>query len=193
MGGIFSTRWDEHRKAITVEECRELDLGLLAREGAFQHRYPGTVHWSRGQEVISSIAFLVLPASKGLLLMLDYRFGQSAEPIKVPVALETMALHFGGVRWWGRCPLVMNGVPCTRRVRKLYLPPGGRYFGCRTCYRLSYRSVQEHDKRVDVLVRNPEAFELAYQEFMTQPSSQKNCTKAVLLMKASAKLKRFVD
>jgi hypothetical protein len=39
----------------------------------------------------------------------------------------------------------------------LYLPPGGRYFGCRLCHRLTYRSVQEHDKRVYFLRRNPEA------------------------------------
>jgi hypothetical protein len=42
---------------------------------------------------------------------------------------------------------------------KLYLPPGGRYFGCRHCYGLTYRSCQEHDKRVDALRRNPEALE----------------------------------
>jgi hypothetical protein len=28
-------------------------------------------------------------------------------------------------------------------VRKLFLPPGGRYFGCRRCHRLTYASCQE--------------------------------------------------
>jgi hypothetical protein len=78
-------------------------------------------------------------------------------------------------------------------VRKLYLPPDGRYFGCRHCYRLTYRSVQEHDKRVDALIRNPGAFELAYEDFMTNPGSLKNCTKALLLMKAIAKLRTIPD
>jgi hypothetical protein len=31
-------------------------------------------------------------------------------------------------------------------VGKLYLPGGGRYFGCRRCYRLTYRSCQESRK-----------------------------------------------
>jgi hypothetical protein len=188
MGGILSTRWEGHRKATTVEECCELDLGLLARQGTFRPGYAGSVRWSRGREEISSIGLLVLPATPGLLLMLNYRFGQSGENVEVPIRLENTTLHFGGVRWWGRCPLMVNNILCTRRVRKLYLPPGGRYFGCRTCYRLSYRSVQEHDKRVDALVRNPEAFEAAYQEFTTEPGSLKSISKAGLILKAVAKL-----
>ena len=39
---------------------------------------------------------------------------------------------------------------------KLYLPPGARYFGCRRCHELTYRSCQEHDGRVSALRRNPE-------------------------------------
>jgi hypothetical protein len=53
--------------------------------------------------------------------------------------LEGTAQHFGGVRWWFLCPLA----GCGRRVAKLYLPPGGRYFGCRRCHRLTYTSCQE--------------------------------------------------
>jgi hypothetical protein len=45
--------------------------------------------------------------------------------------------------------------PSGRRVGKLYLPPSARYFGCRHCYDLTYNSVQQHDKRVDALRRNP--------------------------------------
>jgi hypothetical protein len=31
-------------------------------------------------------------------------------------------------------------------VAKLHLPSGGRYFGCRRCYDLTYRSCQESHK-----------------------------------------------
>jgi hypothetical protein len=48
------------------------------------------------------------------------------------------------------------GVNCGRRVAKLYLPPGSRYFGCRVCRRLTYYRAQTHDKRVDALRKNPE-------------------------------------
>jgi hypothetical protein len=40
---------------------------------------------------------------------------------------------------------------------KLYLAPGARSFGCRLCCRLTYRSAQEHDKRVGALRRDPDA------------------------------------
>lgn len=43
--------------------------------------------------------------------------------------------RFGGLRWWFVCPLVVKGRSCKRRVGKLYLPPHGRYFGCRHCNR----------------------------------------------------------
>jgi hypothetical protein len=33
------------------------------------------------------------------------------------------------------------------------------YFGCRYCFRLTYTSCQEHDKRVDATLRNPEALD----------------------------------
>ncbi|MCI0460572.1 MAG: hypothetical protein L0Z62_26765 [Gemmataceae bacterium] len=52
--------------------------------------------------------------------------------------------------------MTRDGVPCLRRVAKLYLPPGVPYFGCRTCHNLTYESAQTHDKRVDRLRRDPE-------------------------------------
>ena len=37
------------------------------------------------------------------------------------------------------------------------MPPGQSQFACRACYNLTYSSVKRHDKRVDAVVRNPEA------------------------------------
>src|SRR5205823_10573823 len=73
---------------------------------------------------------------------LHYRW-RDTEDVRIPVRLETTPTQFGGRRWWFTCPLVVRGVPCCRRVGKLYLPPGARYFGCRKCHDLSYRSSQE--------------------------------------------------
>jgi hypothetical protein len=88
---------------------------------------------------------------------------QQEESANYSVQLATTRPRFGGLRWWFICPLVVNGRACGRRVGKLYLPPGGRYFGCRHCHELTYRSAQEHDKRVDDLRQNPEAL-LAFAE-----------------------------
>ena len=50
------------------------------------------------------------------------------------IFVEKTLPNFGGTRWWLQCPM------CTRRVRKLYVPPRRKYFACRNCYRLTYRS-----------------------------------------------------
>jgi len=139
-----------------VESCLGLDVSMLAREGLFLRGYgSGQTQWTLRtptEEKTLSIGWTLEPAwedGEGLTLRLRYvvelegRWEDADEPIR----LQTTRPHFGGTRWWFTCPLSVNGTPCTRRVGKLYLPPGGRFFGCRTCYRLTYRSAQEHDKR----------------------------------------------
>jgi hypothetical protein len=59
------------------------------------------------------------------------------------INLTTTPCHFGGVRYWFICPLSTNGVYCGRRTGTLYLASGGKYFGCRHCYNLSYESRNE--------------------------------------------------
>jgi hypothetical protein len=157
MGGCGSGRWQLHTKATTVENCRELDLGRLARDGAFVPWHTGSLRWLRGEVETGSISYTVRPLEADLMLVLSYTFTATGQAVEEPVILENTPTRFGGVRWWGRCPLVVEGRPCRRRIRKLYLPPGGRYFGCRSCYRLTYKSAQEHDKRVDFFRRHPEA------------------------------------
>jgi hypothetical protein len=161
MGGPGSGRWQGHTKADTVEDCLTLDLGQLARERAFTLGHKGALRWLRGEQETASICYTVRPAGDGLVLVLSYRCtppGGAAEVgVEMAVGLEARTLPFGGVRWWGRCPLVLDGRPCGRRVLKLYLAPGARYFGWRRFYGLSYHSAQEHDKRVDTLRRNPDA------------------------------------
>jgi hypothetical protein len=160
MGGAWSGRWHLHTKAQTVEECLILDIGLLAREGALVPWHTGNISWSRGGKESSSIGFTVRPMEAGLCLVLNYtwKLGGAAdcEVVQETIRLESTPMRFGGVRWWAWCPLAVDGRNCCRRVGKLYLPPGGRYFGCRSCYRLTYRSAQEHDKRVDFLRKHPE-------------------------------------
>ena len=72
------------------------------------------------------------------------------------IFLTTMRPHSGGLRWWFACPLTVSGRACYRRVGKLYLPPGGGYYGCRHCYNLTYTSSQESEKRVSRPANDPE-------------------------------------
>jgi hypothetical protein len=56
------------------------------------------------------------------------------EPLEIDdkILLEASRPAFGGLRWWFLCPRLR------RRVRKLYLPLGGRHFWSRRAYRLAY-------------------------------------------------------
>ena len=54
--------------------------------------------------------------------------------------------NYGGKRWWFICGLIVNGGYCGRRVGKLYLSSGGKYFGCRHCYDLTYESCKDSHK-----------------------------------------------
>jgi hypothetical protein len=66
------------------------------------------------------------------------------EPLEIDdkIFLATSRPPFGGLRWWFVCPRL------NRRVRKLYLPLGGRHFWSRRAYRLAYASQREtvHDR-----------------------------------------------
>jgi hypothetical protein len=62
------------------------------------------------------------------------------------VRLVTTKPTYGGLRWWFICPLVRRDGGPFRRVAKLYLPPGSRYFGSREGHGLTYTSCRESGK-----------------------------------------------
>ena len=138
-----------------------MDATVFQKEGVFD-KGPAALwscSWRRGQEVLASIGYR-LEAITGSRWALRFNY-TSLEPTgektnhEYSVPLDCTPCHFGGVRWWFICSLVVEGAHCGRRVRKLYLPPGARYFGCRTCHNLTYKSAQEHDKRVHGFLRLP--------------------------------------
>jgi hypothetical protein len=149
MGGTFSGwRWS---KKTTVESCLALDTTDLKRLNLLVPgltNQSGSLQWRSGADgkVSSSISYAVTIGAGTGTLRLDYTLKQSSESLDYPISLVTTGCHLGGLRWWFRCPLTCNGVACGRRVRKLYLR--GRYFGCRRCHQLTYRSCQESDSRV---------------------------------------------
>jgi len=81
--------------------------------------------------------------------------GSGDEPFREDMHLKGTKPNFGGLRWWFICPLIQAGAPCNRRVKKLYLPPSGEWFGCRSCHKLIYQSAQANDARINKLVKDP--------------------------------------
>lgn len=140
MGGWNSGRWGRQTKKTTAEECFKLTIFFLKpylQQGNFN-----SIRWSRGGQETGSISDQILGDNHPSVLRFIYTIGaKSAHPenFNYPVRLVTTPLPWGGERFWFECPL--QG--CTRCVGCLYLPPGGKYFGCRHCYNLTYESQQE--------------------------------------------------
>jgi hypothetical protein len=154
MGGPGSGNhyhWWRSGKKTTVEDCRFLDANRWMREGILRAGVwrQGGWAWFRDEEreeKTSSIGYEVNTQDAPPRVRLFYTFTEKGEHVDYCIPLVTTQPHLGGLRWWFVCPLVVNDRPCNRRVGKLYLPPGGRYFGCRHCYDLTYTSCQESHK-----------------------------------------------
>ena len=146
MGGIGSGQWARPRKRATVQDCNSLDVNQLARDGVLRVGALTSCCWQdhHGNQTLLLDFSTVAGDHSSPILLLSYRWedwrGGASEAISIPVTLQTPFPNFGGKRWYFTCPLVIDGVPCNRRMGKLYLPPGARHFGCRICHDLTYQS-----------------------------------------------------
>ena len=154
MGGFGSgARWSkkavvESKYCIDVMDFKRWKLlvpGITNQLGSLQ--------WSRGSDKTpsASIGYILTVGKTNGTLRLMYRLPATETDLDYSIPLVTTPCHLGGVRWWFICPLVVNGIECGGRVRKLYLD--GKYFGCRRCHRLTYTSCQESDSRAYALLR----------------------------------------
>ncbi len=150
MGGMGSSRWGGYTKRTTVEECRWLDVRRLRREGIIARGRTCRTGWYWRDDSGNTRASVDLAAS-GEAVELAYTLttGEAPETIRYTVPVVWTEAPRGA---WFLCP----EVKCGRRVAKLYLPPGGRYFLCRHCHGLSYASRQQWDKRIAFFRRHPD-------------------------------------
>jgi hypothetical protein len=149
---------------FTVEDCLCFNAVVLRRTGVFRS-LPGTQYtyqWRRASRSDCKMSYTVIevPAEAmalGLDCFVSDERSMTKQRMGYVVRVTSTGCRLGGTgrRFWRRCPLLRNGVPCNREVMRLYLPPGGQMFGCRHCHNLTYRSCQNHDKRVDALARDP--------------------------------------
>ncbi|MGZ8227981.1 MAG: hypothetical protein ACXWT3_15300 [Methylococcaceae bacterium] len=133
MGGFGSGR---KFGVDCTEDYRSIDIRRWQREGYLtQGRYLDW-QWLRNGEKVAAINVKI--ETGRLRLIYSYRRnGDEWESLNYLVRLQTTSCNYGGLRYWFTCPAVGYG----RRVAVLYL--GGKYFACRHCYRLAYKSQRE--------------------------------------------------
>lgn len=128
-------------KKKTVEACLVLDIKYLKDNGAFDSEFPssGSIQWRSG----ASAGIHIHPYLDGpcdCVLSLTYLV--NGEDVQYDIPVVSTACNYGGRRYWFLCPGVRDGIDCATRVGKLYLPGNGKYFLCRHCYDLTYKSRQ---------------------------------------------------
>jgi hypothetical protein len=158
---------DRKPRKRTVQECRRLDINLLARKGVFRDGDRWAMSWKNGFMIelqatvkeATGVLHLSHPscfsqgsASDKLLTVIRKLFagaGIGVSPDGVyhyDVGLIATRPAIGGLRWWFLC------WDCGRRVAKLYQVNQVRPFTCRQCGELTYASCQKshcpdpHDK-----------------------------------------------
>jgi hypothetical protein len=162
MGGYGSGRWSIEKKEV-VENCLILDLGTI-----LQHRNPraslsGTLSPPGGRYFRAD--YKTYPSNREdgeqeAILIVYYNLlfsGRNAsmerQRIREEIPLTRTSLGCGRKRWAMRCPLVIEGERaewCNRISRRLYLPDGQSYFGCRKCHELSYLSSRDNHRYEDL-------------------------------------------
>jgi hypothetical protein len=141
VGGMGSGNWWRWQgKKDTVEDSLVVAMKDL-RKRLFAGA-AGTLTWTWASGNKSSITYYVTGSADWPTVHLHYRW-RDTEDVNSPVCLEATPTQFNGRRWWFVCPLIVRGIACNQRAGKLYLPPGAKYFGCRKCHDLTYRSSQE--------------------------------------------------
>jgi len=122
-----------------AEDCLALDIAWLMRLGPIREGDAGSgeLIWSSDGQNLGAIRFrLDLRQSDSAHLVLSYNLalpnGQR-RAVCQRIDLTSTVPHFGGRRWWLRCPVT------GARVRKLYLPSSGDRFAGRRAWGLGYR------------------------------------------------------
>lgn len=140
MGGLNSGNRHGHPpRRLTVEGAMSISVQMIRDH--FTSGTCGKLEWIAGRDKSSALYEIVWVNQLPVLILAYFR--PNGEPVAMQVHMEKTLTQFGGQRWWFTCPLFSGGMPCGRRVGKIYRPPGARCFGCRKCHGLTYQSSQE--------------------------------------------------
>ena len=140
-------RWGRGRalRRYTVEECYVLSMSAALKGGII---VPGK---SRSGVLTCGSASVALEfvsdALDDIHATLKVIYPLENRSVDQWIYLATTRPHFGGRRWWFKCP----ATGC--RASKLYIPPNEFMFASREAYDLTYRGCQTSGTRLGVFRR----------------------------------------
>ena len=123
-----------------VESCLIFDVLCfgyhLPSADDYRGRY-GRIDWSWHEQQIAAVSYRLVSDAVYIERVDDHTWDRQT-PFGYWIRLERTPSRVGPAKVWFRCP------SCGRRARKLYLPPAGGRFLCRTCHDLTYASRFHH-------------------------------------------------
>jgi hypothetical protein len=134
----------------SVEQTVDLSMSWLKKHGYLDGWKSGGMEWKQfGKK--NSVGFIVDTEKMYINFFCTYtdRSGNREEQ-DYKAHIVSVTPHFGGKRYYFICPIV----GCFKRVSVLYLPPGGKYFGCRKCHRLQYESSRQSGTKYSKLKKS---------------------------------------
>ena len=153
----------------TVEDSIALGIRDLGLSGALDRKnFIGSLSWQLPFERVFGVNYRLDYGFRmdecGLILCVaPDPIWQSTLLVAQEIPIKQTKCNFGGRRFWFLCPGVdrelggdMYHQPCGRQCTKVYFPDDAGAFACRLCHDLTYESVQQHDKRIDRLLKNPD-------------------------------------
>lgn len=139
MGGYCSGQRSISKK--TTASQHKIDIRWMKKQNYLYPGASGILKWTCRGEISGSINF----KTETDRLVLNYRTRKRREEwqsIEDNIPLTWTLCNYGGARQWFNCP------GCGRRVGLVY---GGKYFRCRHCHNLTYKSQQmvEEDRAME--------------------------------------------
>ena len=131
--GLFGVGRDAEHDVC--EEALQLDIAEPEIRSAIDpnRSTAGVWRWARNGNEVGAIGFTWAHRSGCLLLS----YACDGEPVVQVITLVTTTPHFGGCRWWFRCPARGD------RVRVLYLPARRRRWAGRRAHGLRYAAQRQ--------------------------------------------------
>lgn len=146
MGGPGSGRKVSADRKWVVENSFAIDLRSMMLEGLLDsYHSQGKIQW-RSNAIIEFDLIKKQNSVYNLTLRYSRQLNGIEHKIDYSIIIQPIYSRYVISGYFFKCPLFPNGVNCTRKAAKLYLPMGQKYFGCRHCYDLTYRTSQENHR-----------------------------------------------